>query len=97
MTKKPAVKGEVAAVEGLTPAQARMARAALHWSLDEVAAAVGVSRRTILRLENDQRDILPMKIAAIRRGYEGLGLRFLDAGPDAGAVAPPPVRVPPPA
>ena len=58
------------AAESLTPAQARMARAALHWSLDEVAAAVGVSRRTILRLENDQRDIVPAKVAAIRKGYE---------------------------
>ncbi|HZG07793.1 MAG TPA: helix-turn-helix transcriptional regulator [Allosphingosinicella sp.] len=66
-----------------------MARAALHWSLDEVAAAVGVSRRTILRLENDQRNIQAAKIAAIRRGYETLGLRFLDEGKDTGAVVPP--------
>ncbi|HEY0313300.1 MAG TPA: helix-turn-helix transcriptional regulator [Allosphingosinicella sp.] len=73
-----------------------MARAALHWSLDEVAAAVGVSRRTILRLENDQRDIVPTKVAAIRRGYEALGLRFLDSGLDAGGVIPAPFRVPPP-
>jgi transcriptional regulator with XRE-family HTH domain len=73
-----------------------MARAALHWSLDEVAAAVGVSRRTILRLENDQRDIVPAKVAAIRRGYEELGLRFLDEGPDAGSVVPPSRGVPPP-
>lgn len=73
-----------------------MARAALHWSLDEVAAAVGVSRRTILRLENDQRDIQPAKVAAIRRGYEALGLRFLDDGGDAGAVVPPSLKVPPP-
>jgi transcriptional regulator with XRE-family HTH domain len=71
-----------------------MARAALHWSLDEVAAAVGVSRRTILRLENDQRDILPAKVTAIRQGYEALGLRFLDTGADAGGVVPPPLRVP---
>jgi transcriptional regulator with XRE-family HTH domain len=74
-----------------------MARAALHWSLDEAAAAVGVSRRTILRLENDQRDILPAKVAAIRRGYEALGLRFLGDGTGAGGVVPPPLRVPPPA
>lgn len=95
MTAKLFVKGVVLAAEGLTPAQARMARAALHWSLDEVAAAVGVSRRTILRLENDQRDIVPAKVAAIRRGYEALGLRFLDEGSDAGAVVPPPVKEPP--
>ena len=84
------------AADGLTPAQARMARAALHWSLDQVAEAVGVSRRTILRLENDQRDILPAKVAAIRRGYEALGLRFLDEGGNAGGAMPPPFKVRPP-
>jgi transcriptional regulator with XRE-family HTH domain len=70
-----------------------MARAALHWSLDEVASSVGVSRRTILRLENDQRDILPSKVAAIRQGYEALGLRFIEAGGDAGGVVPPQIRL----
>lgn len=70
-----------------------MARAALQWSLDEAAAAAGVSRRTILRLENDQRDIKTDKVAAIRRGYEAAGLRFLNAGPDAGAVVPSSRRV----
>jgi transcriptional regulator with XRE-family HTH domain len=80
----------------LTPTQCRMARAALQWSLEEAAAAAGVSRRTILRLENDQRDILPDKIGAIRRAYEAAGIRFLDDGPDTGAVAPPPFRAPPP-
>jgi len=73
-----------------------MARAALHWSLDEAAASVGVSRRTILRLENNQRNILPAKVAAIRNGYEARGLRFLDGGADAGAVVPPPLKVLPP-
>lgn len=70
-----------------------MARAALIWSLDEAAAAAGVSRRTILRLENDQRDIQAEKVAAIRRAFEAAGVRFLDEGPDAGGVVPPRVRV----
>lgn len=73
-----------------------MARAALQWSLDEAAAAAGVSRRTILRLENDQRDIKAEKVAAIRQGYEAAGLRFLCQGPDAGAVVPGALRVLPP-
>ncbi|HWT13230.1 MAG TPA: helix-turn-helix transcriptional regulator [Allosphingosinicella sp.] len=90
------VKALVVAADGLTPAQARMARAALHWSLDQAAEAVGVSRRTILRLENDQRDIQPAKVAAIRRGYETLGLRFLDEGSDASAVVPPILKAPTP-
>jgi hypothetical protein len=65
------------------------ARAALIWSLDEAPAAA-VSRRTILRLENDQRDIQAEKVAAIRRAFEAAGVRFLYAPPDTGGVVPPP-------
>jgi transcriptional regulator with XRE-family HTH domain len=66
-----------------------MARAALQWSLDEAAAAAGVSYRTIFRFENEQRDIQPDKIAAIRRAFERAGVRFIDSGSDAGGVVPP--------
>ncbi len=69
-----------------------MARAALQWSLDETAKAAGVSYRTIFRLENEQRDIQVDKLTAIRRAFEATGLRFLDAGTDAGAVVPPPLK-----
>lgn|GEM_PF-1339593 len=96
MTAQLLVKGLFLTAETLQPAQCRMARAALQWSLDETAAAASVSRRTILRLENDQRDIQPDKVAAIRRAFEAVGVRFIDTGPDAGAVAPPPLRVLPP-
>ena len=89
MTKQLSVKGVVLAAEGLTPAQARMARAALHWSLDEAAAAVGVSRRTILRLENEQRDVQAEKVAAIRQAFEAAGVRFLEDEPSSGGVVPP--------
>jgi transcriptional regulator with XRE-family HTH domain len=73
-----------------------MARAALQWSLDEAAKAAGVSYRTIFRLENEQRDIQAEKVAAIRTAFEAAGVRFLAAGPDAGAVVPPPLKVLPP-
>ena len=73
-----------------------MARAALEWSLEDAAAAAGVSRRTALRLERHHRDVTPELIQALRRAYEAAGVRFLDEGPDAGAVVPPPFRVPPP-
>jgi transcriptional regulator with XRE-family HTH domain len=73
-----------------------MARAALQWSLEQAGAAAAVSRRTILRFENDHRDIKLDLIATLRRAYEAAGVRFLDAGPDAGAAVPPPLRVPPP-
>ncbi|MEA3029225.1 MAG: hypothetical protein QOG13_550 [Sphingomonadales bacterium] len=73
-----------------------MARAALQWSVEQAAKAAGVSYRTILRFENEQRDIQPDLIAAIRRAFEAAGVRFIDAGSDASAVVPPPLRVPPP-
>jgi transcriptional regulator with XRE-family HTH domain len=73
-----------------------MARAALQWSLDEAARAAGVSYRTIFRLENEQRDIQAAKVAAIRGAFEAVGVRFLDEGPDSGAVVPPRQKVLPP-
>lgn len=96
MTVRFLVKGLFLSAEGLSPAQCRMARAALQWSLDEAAAAAEVSRRTILRLENDQRNIQPAKIEAIRRAYESAGVRFIEEGGDRGGVVPPPLRAPPP-
>lgn len=88
MTTKKLVKGIVLTAETLTPAQCRMARAALQWSLDEAAKAAGVSYRTIFRLENEQRDVQAEKAAAIRRAFETAGVRFLDAGTDKGGVVP---------
>lgn len=73
-----------------------MARAALQWSLNEAAEAAGVSYRTIFRLENEQRDIQPDKITAIRHAFERAGVRFVDDGPNTGGVAPPPLKGPPP-
>jgi transcriptional regulator with XRE-family HTH domain len=69
-----------------------MARAALQWSLNETAKAAGVSYRTIFRLENEQRDVQAEKVAAIRRAFEGGGVRFLDIGRDAGGVVAPHLR-----
>lgn len=73
-----------------------MARAALQWSLEQAGAAAGVSRRTVLRHENYHRDIQPELIVALRRAFEAAGVRFIDAGTDAGGVVPPPLRAPPP-
>jgi transcriptional regulator with XRE-family HTH domain len=71
-----------------------MARAALEWSLEDAAKAAGVSRRTVLRFEREHRDVKPELIQAVRRAYEAVGVRFLDTGPDAGAVVSPPMRMP---
>ncbi|MEA3044369.1 MAG: hypothetical protein QOH47_2207 [Sphingomonadales bacterium] len=69
-----------------------MARAALQWSLEEAGAAAGVSRRTVLRHENNHRDIRPDLIAALRRAFVAAGVRFIEEGPNArrrGAAAAP--------
>lgn len=76
----------------LSPAQSRMARAALMWSLEEAGAAAGVSRRTVLRFENEHRDVQAELIAALRKAYEGAGVGFIDAGSDQGGVVPPKLR-----
>jgi transcriptional regulator with XRE-family HTH domain len=74
----------------LRPEQSRMARAALQWSLEDAAAAAGVSRRTVLRFERDHRDVKAELIAALRTAYETTGIRFIDQGPETGGVVPPP-------
>lgn len=56
----------------------------------------GLSRRTILRFENEHRDITPGLIAALRRAFEAAGVRFVDQGADAGGVVPPSLRPPSP-
>lgn len=96
LTTKKSVKGDILTRPVLLPVQCRMARVALQWSVNEAGRAAGVSYRTIVRLENEQRDIQADKLAAIRRGFEAAGVRFLDEGPDAGAVVPPPLKVVPP-
>jgi transcriptional regulator with XRE-family HTH domain len=80
----------------LTPVQSRMARAALQWSVDEAGVAAGMSYRTILRFEKEQRDIQAELIADLRRAYEAAGVRFMEEGSDAGGVIPPLLRALPP-
>lgn len=65
-----------------------MARAALNWSLEEAAAAAGVSRRTVLRFERDHRDIKPELIRAICSAFEDAGVRFIDEADRIGVTVP---------
>jgi transcriptional regulator with XRE-family HTH domain len=64
-----------------------MARAALTWSLDELAAATALNRKTILRLEQGH-PLHRRNLQTIRRAFEAAGLRFIDEGEFAGGVAP---------
>lgn len=57
-----------------------MARAALGWSLDKLAVASGVNRRTILRFEQQEAITRPRTLEAIRGAFEAAGVRFADQG-----------------
>lgn len=70
-----------------------MARAALAWSLDDAAAASGLSRRTILRVEQ-AKPVLIESMSTLRGAYEAAGVRFVDRGPDDGGVIPPALQTP---
>jgi transcriptional regulator with XRE-family HTH domain len=65
-----------------------MARAALEWSLADLSAASGISRRTILRFEKGETVMLDT-VKALRHALEATGVLFIDNGRLAGGVFPP--------
>jgi transcriptional regulator with XRE-family HTH domain len=65
-----------------------MARAALGWTLDDLAAASGVSRRTAARFEAAEA-VLPARVQKLRQAFESKGVLFIDSGHMAGGVIPP--------
>jgi len=68
--------------------QSRMARAALGWSLDDLATFSGVGRRTIVNFENGG-NVLPANAAKLRETFEREGVVFVGSGAYAGGVVPP--------
>lgn len=56
-----------------------MARAALGWSLDALAEATGLNRKTILRLEQG-RPVHRSNQKIIRQAFEAAGVRFAEEG-----------------
>lgn len=65
--------------------QCRMARAALDWSQRDLAAAAGVSPRTVIRFEARE-PVLPRRVDSMRGALEANGILFLEEGPFAGGV-----------
>jgi transcriptional regulator with XRE-family HTH domain len=65
-----------------------MARAALDWSQRDLAAASGVSWRTILRFETGE-EVMPARVKALRHAFEAEGVLFIDNGRMAGGVIAP--------
>jgi transcriptional regulator with XRE-family HTH domain len=62
----------------LKPAQVRMARAGLDWSLEDLAEASGVHRNTISNFERGIYEGEPNSLAKIRRALEKAGIEFTD-------------------
>lgn len=61
----------------MKPAQVRMARAALNWSLADLARASGVHRNTISNFETGKYAGEPEKLAAVRAALETAGVEFI--------------------
>lgn len=62
-----------------------MARAALNWSLSELAGASGLGRATLARFELGQ-PVAPETIAKAKSAFEREHVKFVESGPHKGAV-----------
>ena len=61
----------------ITPAQCRMGRAALRWSVPTLAAAAQVGASTVTRFETEQTSPTRANLAAIRQALERAGVVFI--------------------
>ena len=61
----------------VTREQVRMARAALGWTVRDLAKKAGISANTVSRYENGT-DALGDTLARIRRTFEAAGVLFID-------------------
>lgn len=61
----------------MKPAQVRMARAALRWSLEDLAKAAGVHRNTINNFENERFHGTIEALEAIQKALEAAGVEFI--------------------
>lgn len=79
----------------LTGIQIRMARAALRWSLHDLADRAGISRATAQRMEmdDDKPNANASSVMAVQTALEAAGCAFKDGGWNVG----PAIRAPSPA
>jgi hypothetical protein len=71
-------------IETVTPAQVRMARAAVNWSLDQLAQAAGVHRNTIHNFETGRYSGSPEKLRAVRLALQKAGVEFIGEAKNVG-------------
>lgn len=63
----------------ITSVQSRMARAAVGWSVRDLARQANVGVATVTRFENDQAEPIPSTLAAIRTALESAGVVFVES------------------
>lgn len=64
-----------------------MARAGLDWTLDDLALASGVARRTIAKFEKGG-NVLPEKVETLRATLVAAGVEFINGGKSVGVKVP---------
>ena len=62
----------------LSPSQCRAARGLLDITQAELAEKAGVSLRTVISFEADERTPIRATLEVIRRAFEGAGVEFID-------------------
>ena len=62
-----------------------MARAALRWTVRELADKARINHNTVIRFENEKHDANEVTVLAIKAAFEAAGLVFIDADETAGA------------
>jgi transcriptional regulator with XRE-family HTH domain len=70
----------------MQPEQMRAARAALNWTLDDLAAASGVHRNTLSNFETRKYDGEAQKVAAVQQALEAAGVICLEENDEAAGV-----------
>jgi transcriptional regulator with XRE-family HTH domain len=53
-----------------------MARAALDWTLDDLATRASIAKNTIVRFENDAGEVRPANVAKLQAVLEAEGISF---------------------
>ena len=62
----------------VNPAQVKMARAAIDWSLEDLAKAAGVHRNTISNFETGKYAGDPDTLAKVQKALEKAGVEFIE-------------------
>jgi transcriptional regulator with XRE-family HTH domain len=62
----------------ISSAQCRMARAALSWSVRELAAKAEITPNTVSRFETGQSSGYASTVASLQRVFEAAGITFLN-------------------